>query len=118
MEKDVKPLTELDDDLLTNLSPEDLGKSFLLGFKNRFNNEPGHVDDIIKLIVKPIMDRDPNHNLITDIVQLHLLEAVQWLSNKGLLAEDLRMGQNGKFFITRLGHSYLEQGFIRKTHYL
>ena len=104
MERGVKPLKELDDDLLTIRSPEDLGKSFLLEFKNRFGNKPAYVEDIIK----PIVDR--NHNLIADIVELYLLEAVQWLTNKGLLAEFLRMGQDRKFFITRLGHRYLEPG--------
>ena len=109
MEKDVKPLTELEDHLLLEQSPENLGKSFLLAFNNRFYNEPGYVEDIIKLIVKPIVDR--NENLIADIVELHLSEAVQWLSNKGLLAE-IRSREHigGQFFITRLGHRYLKPG--------
>lgn len=104
MERDVKPLKELDDDLFTILSPEHLGKSFLLEFKNRFDNKPAYVEEIIK----PIVGR--SHDNIADIVEKYLLEAVQWLSNKGLLAEYLRLGQDRQFFITRLGHKYLKPG--------
>lgn len=102
MEKDVKPLTELDDDLFMILSAEKLGQSFLLEFKNKFDQKPAYVEDIIK----PIVDR--NHDLIADVVEKYLLEAVQWLSNRGLIAEYIKLGQERKYFITRLGHKYLK----------
>lgn len=105
MERGVKPLSELDDKLLWDESPEYLGKSFLLEFYDRFYNEPAEVEDIIK----PIVDR--NENLMADIVERNLSEAVQWLSNNGLLAESISSRHVGRqFFITRRGHNYLEPG--------
>ena len=108
MERGVKPLSELDDKLLWDESPEYLGKSFLLEFYDRFYNEPAEVEDIIK----PIVDR--YENLMADTVERHLLEAVQWLSNKGLLAEIISSEHIGRqFFITREGHIYSKQGITR-----
>lgn len=83
---------------------ENLGQSFLLEFKNKFDQEPANVEDIIK----PIVDR--NHHLIADVVEKYLLEAVQRLSNKGLIAEYLRKDQARKYFITCLEHKYLKPG--------
>ena len=105
MERDVKRLSELDDKILWDESPEYLGKSFLLEFNNEFYMKPGYVEDIIK----PIVER--NEGSIADMVERHLLEAVQWLSNNGLLAEYPRRNRDGsKFFITRRGHRCLEPG--------
>ena len=104
MERDVKPLSKLDDNLLEERSPEYLGKSFLLEFNNRFYRELGCVEDIIK----PIVDR--NEGLIADMVERHLWEAVQWLCNHGLLAQIMSAERGIEFFITRRGHDCLEPG--------
>ena len=105
MEYDVKPISELSKKEITSGNPERLGKSFLLELKKKLDKEVIGLISFIDDIMKKYTDSE------VDTVERNLSEAVQWLCNKGLLAE-IRHGtfNEPQFFITRLGHNFAEPG--------
>ncbi|MDE0084726.1 MAG: hypothetical protein OXU23_03375 [Candidatus Poribacteria bacterium] len=104
MEYDVKPITELPLQEIKLGKSEHLGKSFLLELNEHDEeiiNLLDFVDDIVNKFSRDLNEEDVRRNLS---------EAVQWLCNKGLLAEYKKHTQGVEYFITRLGHKYLKPG--------
>lgn len=105
MERDVKPISELLEKEITLGKPERLGESFLLELKNKHDEEIINLLDFVDDIVNKF-----SKDLNEDDVRRNLSEAVQWLCNKGLLAEYKKHTQGVEYFITRLGHEYVKPG--------
>ncbi len=49
-------------------------------------------------------------DLKEDDVRRNVSEAIQWLCNKGLLAEYKKHTKGVEYFITKLGYKYLKHG--------